>query len=204
MNFKRLLYALPFFFVFTVFPKVSFASHESPTVFVKDAVNNYLSILRSEKNKDLQSEKGLSLMKTSFDFSRITEDLLLGLKVNDKDKSAFTNIFPLLLHKRYGIFIKSPDSLSVEYKGHEFFADGLEAIVHTRTKIPNHDMALDYKLRHKGGKLGDWSWKINDITVDGISLVGNYRVQIHKTLTRMSFPDFLIYLEKIVSKKTNQ
>lgn len=196
MNFKRLLYAFLFCFVLAVSPKVSFASHESPTVFMENTINQYLDILGSEKNADLQKEKVLNLLKTSFDFPNITENLLHGLTVNDKNKSAFTDVFPLLLQKRYGIFIKSPDNLSVEYKGHEFFADGLEAIVHTRTKIPSYDIDLDYKLHHADGK-----WKIYDLTTDGISLVSNYRVQIHKTLTRMSFPDFLIYLKKIISNK---
>lgn len=199
MNSRRLLYILPFFFVLMGSPKASFASHESPTIFMENTINKYLHILGSEKNADLQKEKVLNLLKISFDFPSITEDLLYGLTVNDKDKSAFTDVFPLLLQKRYGILIKSPDNLSVEYKGHEFFADGLEAIVHTRTKIPSYDIDLDYKLHHADGK-----WKINDLTTDGISLVSNYRVQIHKTLTRMSFPDFLIYLEKIVNKKINQ
>ncbi|MBI2446459.1 MAG: ABC transporter substrate-binding protein [Parcubacteria group bacterium] len=196
MDFKRLSCILPLFFVFVVSPKVSFAGHESPTIFVKNVVDEFLGILQSEKNKDFQKEKILNLMKASFDFPSITEDLFHELKVDDKDKMAFTDTFPLLLKMRYGMFVKSSNDLSVEYKGHEFFTDGLKAIVHTRTKIPNNDVALDYKLHHVDGK-----WKIYDLTADGIGLVSNYRVQIHKVLTQMSFPDFLIYLKKMVSKK---
>lgn len=197
MKISRLLCVLVFFFAIIAFAEVSFAYHEDPTVFVKSVVDECLYILRIEKNKDIQAEKILDLMKTSFDFSSITESLLKGLKVSDTDRLALTNIFPALLQMRYGIFVKSPDSLLVEYKGHEFFSIWLEATVRTQTKIPNHDMALNYKLHHKDGK-----WKINDITVGGVSLIDNYRAQIHKTLTRMLFPDFLVYLEEIIGKKT--
>lgn len=198
MNSKRIVYAVVLSFVLTIFPKVSFADHESPTIFVSGIIDEFLDILRFEKNKDLQKEKILNLMKTSFDFPGITEDLLSGLKVNDKDKSAFTDIFPLLLEMRYRMFIKSPDNLSVGYNGHELFFFDSEAVVHTRTKLSSDDIVLDYKLRHVDGK-----WKIYDLTADGISMVRNYRSQISKFLTRMSFTDFLIHLEKMVGKKTN-
>ncbi|MDO8676701.1 MAG: ABC transporter substrate-binding protein [Candidatus Azambacteria bacterium] len=198
MNFKRLLYILPFFLAITVSPKISFAGHESPTIFVKNMVDECISILRSDKSKDIQKEKILNLIKISFDFPSITENLLTGLKVNDKDKSALTDLFPYLLEMRYGIFIKSPNNLSVEYNGHELFFFDFEAVVHTRTKVSSHSIALDYKLRHVDGK-----WKIRDLEADGVSLVSNYRAQINKILTRMSFPDFIKHLEEIVGKKTD-
>lgn len=191
------LFALVLFFVLA-FPTVAFADHENPTVFVKSVVNEYLDILRSEKNRDLQTEKILDLMKTSFDFPAITESLLRGLEVGDKDKLAFTDIFPALLEMRYRIFVKSPDSLVVEYSRYEVFVGEMKAVVYTLTKIPGHDLDLNYKLRHNNG-----DWKIYDITVGGVSLVDNYRAQIHKVLSRSSFADFLIHLEGMVGKKTS-
>ena len=198
MRISHLLYILASVFVLIASPHNSFAHHENPTVFVKNMVDECLNTLRVEKNKDLQAEKILGLMKNSFDFTVITESLLSGLEVSDTDKLAFTNMFPTLLQMRYGMFVKSPDSLTVEYERHEFFIAGRGAIVHTRTKIPPYDMALNYKLHHKDGK-----WKIYDITVDNVSLVSNYRAQIHKTLTRRSFADFLAYLREIVGKKVS-
>lgn len=191
------LLALILFFVLA-FPKVALADHENPTVFVKSVVYECLYILKSEKNKDLQAEKILGLLKTSFDFPAITESLLKGLEVSDKDKLVFTDIFPALLQMRYRIFVKSPDSLVVEYSRYEVFVGEMKAVVYTLTKIPGHDLDLNYKLRHKNG-----NWKIYDITVGGVSLVDNYRAQIHKVLSRSSFADFLTHLEGMVGKKTS-
>lgn len=198
MNFKRIACAIAFSFILTIFPKVSFADHESPAIFVGSVVNECLDILRFEKNKDLQKEKILNLMKISFDFPGITEYLLSGLEVDSKDKLAFIDAFPLLLEMRYRMFVKSPDNLSFEYNGHELFFFDSEAIVYTRAKISSDDIALNYKLRHVDGK-----WKIYDLTADGISMVNHYRAQFNRILTRISFADFLTHLEKIVGKKTN-
>ncbi|MBI2635210.1 MAG: ABC transporter substrate-binding protein [Parcubacteria group bacterium] len=198
MNFKKLLYVLPLFLAIAVSPNISFANHESPTVFVKNMIDECLGILKSDESKDIQKEKILNLIKISFDFSSITENLLTGLKVNDKDKSALADLFPHLLEMRYGIFIKSANNLSVEYIGHKLFFFNFEAVVHTRMKISSHDIALDYKLHHVDGK-----WKIRDLEADSVSLVGNYKAQINRILTRMSFPDFIKYLEEIVGKKTD-
>lgn len=191
------LFALIFFFVLA-FPNIAFADNENPVVFVKSVVDECLYILKSEKNKDLQAEKILDLMKTSFDFPAITESLLRGLEVSDKDKLAFTDIFPKLLQMRYRIFVKSPDSLVVEYSRYEVFVGEMKAVVYTLTKIPGHDLDLNYKLRHNNG-----DWKIYDITVGGVSLVDNYRAQIYKVLSRSSFADFMAHLEGMVGKKTS-
>lgn len=188
----------PALFFVLAFPKVAFADHKNPIVFVKSVVDECLNILRTEKNKDLQAEKILDLLKTSFDFPAITEALLRDLQVRETDKSALTEIFPSLLQMRYGVFVKSPDSLKVEYEHYEFFYAGLEATVYTHAKVPGHDIGLNYKLRHKDG-----NWKIYDIAVGDVSLVSNYRAQIQKVLSRSSFADFITHLEGMVGKKTS-
>lgn len=200
VSLKKFIYALPLFFIFAVFPvKISFAGDDNPTAFIKNAIDRCFTIFKSEKNEDLQKEQVLNIMKIYFDFPNIAENLLSGLKVKDADKLSLAEIFPLLLEKNYSIYVKSPKNLSVEYKGYEISDGGLKAIVHTHTKIFSHsDIDLDYKLHRINGE-----WKIYDLTVGNTSLVGNYREQIRATLKKMSFQDFLIYLEKIINKKTD-
>lgn len=193
MGVRHLLIFSLSIFVLMFFPSLSFANHESPAVFIKSVVDQFLDILKSKNDKDVQKKEILNLMAASFDFPDITEALLRGLKVKNNEKLIFTNLFPMLLQKRYGIFIKSPDSLVVEYGRYEVLAGGTKAVVYTHTKIPSYDMALNYKLHHADGK-----WKIKDITVDGISLVDNYKTQIHRIATHKSFSNFLLDLEKIV------
>ena len=196
MNTRRFLFVILFLFVFAAFPYPSFANHQNPTIFVISVVGRCLDILKSEKNKDIQREKILDLMRIYFDFPGIVETLLIDLKVSDRDKMTFTNFFPLLLEMRYSTFVRSPDSIRVEYVSHEFSADGLEAIVFTNTKILSREIALHYKLRHVDGE-----WKIYDIAVADVSLIGNYKAQIRKIFKSKSFADFIYEIEKIIGKK---
>lgn len=195
MNIRRPVFFMSLLFVFITYPSPSFASHESPISFVKSIVDQCLGILKSESNKDAQKEKILNLINNSFDFPHITDVMFRGINVSDSEKSAFTELFPALLQMRYSIFVRSPDSLIVEYLRYEVFAGETNAVVYTRTKIPSHDMALSYKLRHADGK-----WKIQDIAVGGISLIDNYRAQVHQVLKRKEFPELLSDLERIVKR----
>lgn len=197
MNVCRLVCFISLSLVFIIYPSPSFADHESPLIFVKSVVDQCLGILKSESNKDAQKEKILNLINYSFDFPDITDVMFSGLNVGDNEKSAFARLFPILIQMRYSVFVKSPESLIVEYSRYEVFTGEMNAIVYTRTKIPPHDMALNYKLHHVGGK-----WKIQDITVGGISLVENYRAQVHQVLKRKSFSELLSDLEKIVKRNT--
>src|SRR3989344_1520944 len=184
MGILRLICFILLLFILTIFPLPVFANHESPAVFVRGVVDQYLDILKSEKDKSVQKDKVLDLIKSSFDFPDMAETMLRGLEVKDSEKSAFIDLFPMLLQMRYNIFIKLPGSLVVEFSRYEVYDSETKAIVYTRTKISPHDFALNYKLHHVDGK-----WKIQDITVDSISLIGNYRAQIHKIITRISFSD---------------
>lgn len=199
MKVRRLACFISLLLVFITHPSLSFAHHESPLAFVKSVVDQCLDILRSEKSKDAQKEKILNLINNSFDFSDITDFIFHGLSVSDSEKAAFARLFPVLIQMRYGVFVKSPESLVVEYSRYEVFAGEVNAVVYTRTIIPSHDMALNYELHHKDGK-----WKIKDITVDGISLVDNYRAQVLQVLRQKSFSELLADLERIVKKNTSQ
>lgn len=198
MNIRRPICFLSLLFVLITYTSPSFADHESPLAFVRNVVNQCLDILKSEKSKDAQKEKILNLINDSFDFPRIIDVMFNGLSVGDSEKSAFAKLFPILLQMRYSIFVKSPESLVVEYSRYEVFADEINAIVYTRTKISPHDMALNYKLHHIDGK-----WKIQDITVGEISLVENYKAQVHQVLKRKSFSELLSDLEKIIKRNSS-
>lgn len=197
MNIRCSICFLSSLFVFLADPSPSFADHKSPLAFVKNVVEQYLNILKSESNKDAQKEKILNLINNSFDFLYITDAMFRGLNVGNSEKSAFAKLFPTLLQMRYGIFVKSPDSLVVEYLRYEVFVGEMNAVVYTRTKIPSHDMALNYKLYHVDGR-----WKIQDITVGEISLIDNYRAQVRQVLKRKSFAKLLSDLERIVERNT--
>jgi phospholipid transport system substrate-binding protein len=50
----------------------------------------------------------------------------------------------------------------------------------------NEHIPVEYALVHKDGQ-----WLIQDVTIDGVSIVGNYQNQFHKVILTQSFDALL-------------
>ena len=50
----------------------------------------------------------------------------------------------------------------------------------------NEHIPVEYSLVQKAGQ-----WGIQDVTIDGVSIVGNYQNQFHKVILAQSFDDLL-------------
>ncbi len=48
------------------------------------------------------------------------------------------------------------------------------------------EILVKYKLKKKGGK-----WLVYDISIEGVSLVNNYRKQFNSIMTRSSYEDLI-------------
>lgn len=62
---------------------------------------------------------------------------------------------------------------------------------------PRGDIAVDYRLVRRGER-----WKIYDVLVENVSLVGNYRSQFEKLITAGSFEDVLERLRVRGARRT--
>ncbi len=108
-----------------------------------------------------------------FDFAAMT-DLALGRyknKVNASQKPLITNEFRTLLVRTYGKALLEYNDQVIAYLPME--GSEAEGDVIVRTEIEQaggFPIPLNYSLRK-----GDNGWKVDDITVDDISLVTNYR-----------------------------
>lgn len=65
--------------------------------------------------------------------------------------------------------------------------DGAEAAVQSQLVTPKGSQVnVEYRLNHPQDR-----WTVYDVSVDGVSLVGNYRTQFSHVLQRTSFDDLL-------------
>ena len=69
--------------------------------------------------------------------------------------------------------------------GKEETHDG-KATVKTILMRPNEEIPIDYTLIRSGT-----SWLVADVTIDGVSIVGNYRISFARVLKRDSYPGLL-------------
>ena len=58
------------------------------------------------------------------------------------------------------------------------------------------EILVKYKLKKKGG-----GWLVYDISIQGVSLVNNYRKQFNSIMTRSSYEDLIKKLKKKVEKE---
>lgn len=170
-----------------------------PMETLKLPINDVLAILKDPQYKDagkksLQRDRIFETVRGLFDFPTITR-LSLG-----KYRKTFTpeqlndliDTFTELLGKTY------INKMLSEFKGEEivYLSEDLltikKAIVKTLILRDPGDMAVNYRLRLHNGV-----WSVYDVSVDGISLVKNYRTQFSQILFKET-PEALI--EKLKKK----
>lgn len=121
-----------------------------------------------------------------FDFSEMAR-LSLGDRwqsLSQAERVEFTRLFTNLIVASYTSKIDLYAG-EIRYLGER--VDGADAAVQSRLVTPKgSQINLDYHLNH-----GQERWTVYDVSVDGVSLVGNYKTQFSHLLQRTTFADLL-------------
>ena len=84
-----------------------------------------------------------------------------------------------------------------DYSGEEVFYDdqkveGKYALVSVRVKTrKNTEIPVEYRMKQKDGE-----WLIYDATIEGVSLVNNYRKQFNAIILKSSYEDLVKRLKE--------
>lgn len=179
----------------------SFAYANVPAdVFVKSVADDVLAIVK--KDKDIQNgdqEKIFALAEEkimpNFNFDHVCR-LVLGKnfsKASKEQQDAFQREFRTLLIRTYASALSKYRNQTIEYKPMRDIADDKQVNVKTQILQPGgQPIAVDYTLEQMGDV-----WKVYDITIEGVSLVTNYRGQFSNEI-RQGGMDGLI--QKLVEK----
>jgi phospholipid transport system substrate-binding protein len=179
----------------------SFAYANVPAdVFVKSVADDVLAIVK--KDKDIQNgdqEKIFALAEEkimpNFNFDHVCR-LVLGKnfsKASKEQQDAFQREFRTLLIRTYASALSKYRNQTIEYKPMRDIADDKQVTVKTQILQPGgQPIAVDYTLEQMGDV-----WKVYDITIEGVSLVTNYRGQFSNEI-RQGGMDGLI--QKLVEK----
>ena len=101
------------------------------------------------------------------------------------ERQQFVALFGDLLERSYISKIEAYSGEKIVYVGEAI--DGNQAIVRTRivgkqgTEIP-----VDYRMLVDGGR-----WRAYDVSIEGVSLVANYRSQFNSIIQRTGYPDLV-------------
>ena len=163
-----------------------------PTDQLKSAIDRVVRIVEdpSLKGDDRVVERRTAVRKIAneiFDFNEIARRALARhwQPLTDKQRVEFVSLFSDLLERSYISKIELYGGEKIQYVGERVEAD--TATVATRIVTKNGtEVPIDYRLLKKGDR-----WMVYDVSIEGVSLVSNYRTQFNKIIQTGSFEDLI-------------
>ena len=185
-------------FLTTAFSVTSLAGE--PTEEIKETTDKIIAILTESalKGPDKKSERNRLVRKVvdeRFDWGEMSRRALARhwRKRSDKEKKLFIDLFGRLLERTYMDKVGGYSGEKVLYEGER--VDGKYGIVKVKIVTKKEtEIPVKYRVKKKGGE-----WLVYDISVQGVSLINNYRKQFNSIILRSSFNDLIKKLEAKVS-----
>lgn len=102
----------------------------------------------------------------------------------EEEKKEFVNVFGKLLERTYLERVEGYSGEKVVYEDESVDGDYAAVKVKILTK-QGAEIPVEYRLRNKG------CWNVYDISIEGVSLVHNYRNQFNSIITRSSYQELM-------------
>ena len=164
----------------------------APTDQLKSSVEQIVKVLEDPalKTESRVKDRRAAIRKEAevvFDFAE-TAKRALGRhwqSLSEKDRQEFTGLFTDLIERAYISKIERYSGERIAYAG-EAVEGGL-ATVRTRfvtkqgTEVP-----VDYRMQQRGDR-----WFVYDVSVEGVSLINNYRTQFDKIIQTSSYAELV-------------
>ncbi|MFA5172218.1 MAG: ABC transporter substrate-binding protein [Sulfuriferula sp.] len=171
-----------------VFSMTSYADNLPPDVLVKNTTIEVTTILKRDKavlTNDSQKLYALIDAKVlpHFDFNQMTM-LAVGRywrQATPAQQQALVKEFRTLLVRTYANALAEFNNQVIEFKPFNMAVNATDSTVQTQVKQPGaQPIPIDYSMEKTAA-----GWKVYDVSIDGVSLVTNYRssfgTEIHKS-----------------------
>ena len=163
-----------------------------PTEQVKGAIDRVIKTLENPALKgDTKSlERRAAVRKVAndiFDFGEIARRSLgrHWQTRSDKEREEFIVLFADLLERSYISKIELYGGERIQYLNERIEGDG--AIVVTKIVTKNGtEVPIEYRMLRRGDR-----WLVYDISIEGVSLVSNYRTQFNKIIQTSSYNELV-------------
>lgn len=159
-----------------------------PTDQIKQTTDQILAILQepSLKSADKEGERQKQMRKVidaRFDWTDMARSAIgkswKGLA--DAQRVEFTGLFGDLVNKNYMSKVEGYSGEKIQYKGDK--VDGTYGVVDVViVTLRGTDIPVSYRVLKKDAK-----WMIYDVSIEGVSMVNNYRSQIAAILGSSSY-----------------
>lgn len=149
------------------------------------------------KSADRAAERARRIRKAvdeRFDWKEMSKRSLARhwKKRTEREKEEFIDLFGKLLERTYLDKVEGYSGEKVLYVGERVDGNYGLVVVKIVTR-KDTEILVKYKLKKKGSE-----WLVYDISIEGISLVNNYRKQFNSIMTRSSYEDLIKKLRRKV------
>jgi phospholipid transport system substrate-binding protein len=172
----------------------------APTDELRDGVDRVFKILRDpqmagEVNATRRRSAIFTAADTIFDFGEMAKRSL-GQHWTARtpvERTRFIALFTELIQQSYISKIDQHGKATMTFGGETI--EGGHAAVRTTIPLSNgSEMPLEYRMHNR-----DARWRVYDLSIDGVSLVSNYRAQFNKIIRIDSFD---VLVTKLRSQQT--
>lgn len=102
-------------------------------------------------------------------------------QASNEERERFIKAFQEMLISSYASSMLEYSDQKIEYLPYNEPADAVETVVKTEIELAAGPVAVDYSLRKRDGR-----WLVYDVTIDGVSMVVNYRGNINSEIRRLN------------------
>ncbi len=180
----------------------AFAADGGPTEQLKDAIDRILGILEDPalEGEAMAAARHRAVRRIAdeiFDFKETARRAMAqhwrGL--TPAQQREFVAAFSDLLERAYVAKIELYGGEKIQYPGAR--VEGDVATVPTRiTTTKGVEVPIDYRMMKRGGR-----WWIYDVSIEGVSLVANYRTQFDSVMRTASYDELLRRMRSRVEER---
>jgi phospholipid transport system substrate-binding protein len=163
-----------------------------PTEQIRETTDKIIALLADESlDGDSKKEERRKLIRKAvderFDWEEMARRSLAihWAQRTDEEKREFVSLFSDLLERTYMDKVDDYSGESVSYERETVDGDygvvDVRIVTKTDTEIP-----AEYRVRNKEN-----GWLIYDISINGVSLVNNYRTQFNSIILRSSYQNLI-------------
>ena len=171
-----------------------------PTEKIKATTDKILGVVRDPALKGAAKEKERrALIRKAvderFDWNEMARRSLARHWEGrtEEEKKEFVPLYADLVDRAYMSKVEGYSGEKVKYEGET--VDGDYATVNVRIMTQKgQEISVEYRLRKKGN-----DWLIYDVSIEGVSLVNNYRTQFNSIISQSSYASLVKQLKAKVA-----
>jgi phospholipid transport system substrate-binding protein len=163
-----------------------------PTELIRQSTDRILQVLKDPKLKDRSKagERRKMLRKIAderFDWEEMAKRSLsiYWAERTPEERKEFVSLFSDLLERSYMGKIEAYKNEKILYQGEKIEGDyaTVDTVIVTEREV---EVPISYRMRKKGDQ-----WLIFDVSIEGVSLVNNYRNQFARILSSSSYSELI-------------